>query len=85
MSQRFDLDRTQSAQRATAVTPSDSVELVPPARGIYIGTAGTIRILHEKDTAPVDYPVLIAGMVYPWTAKKIYATGTTATNIVAQY
>lgn len=81
---RQDLDKTQSARRAFAVTPHDTNLLDVATRGIYIGTAGTIRVLHEKDSAPVTYPVTISGAIYPWAVTRVYATGTTATDIIAQ-
>jgi hypothetical protein len=81
---RFDLDKTQSTVRAFAVTPNDSTDLSIATRGVYIGGAGTIRVTHVGDSAPTDYPVVASGFIYPWAVKRVHATGTTATNIVAQ-
>lgn len=81
---RHDLDLTQPAKRAVVVTPNDAIDLDAPTRGIYIGTAGAIKVLHVHDAVPVTYPTTIAGMVYPWAVRRIYATGTTALNIIAQ-
>lgn len=81
---RPDRDKTQSVTKAFNVTPNDSVDLPRDANAIYIGGVGTIRILHVNDTSPTDYPVTIAGMIYPWTARRIYSTGTTAQDIRAQ-
>lgn len=84
MSERPDLDKTQSTRRAFPVTPSDATLFSEPTRGLYIGTAGTIRVLHAQDTTPVDYPTTVAGYVYPWAVIKVYSSGTTATGIIAQ-
>ena len=84
MAERHDLDQTQSTRFAFAVTPNDSVNLDRQTRGVYIGTAGTIRVLHVDATAVTDYPVTVAGFIYPWAVKRIYATGTTAAGIIAQ-
>ena len=81
---REDLDRTQSARSAFVVTPSDANNLDRETRWVYIGTAGTIKVLHVNDTDPVTYPVTIAGSVYPWAIVKVFATGTTASDIIAQ-
>lgn len=81
---RPDRDKTQSVTKAFVVTPNDSVDLPRDANALYIGGVGTVRILHINDTIPVDYPVTVAGTIYPWTARRVYATGTTATNILAQ-
>jgi hypothetical protein len=82
--ERFDLDKTQSTVRAFAVTPNDSTDLLAHTRGLYIGGVGTIRVTHVLDTDPTDYPVTAAGYIYPWAVKRVHATGTTATNIIAQ-
>ena len=83
MSGRHDLDQTQSGRRAYAVTPHDTNLLNPTARGLYIGTAGTLRVTHVDDSDPVDYPVTIAGAIYPIAVKRVHSTGTTATDIIA--
>ena len=85
MSNRHDLDLTQATRRAVTVTPNDSTDLDRPTRGLYIGTAGTITVIHVDDTAPVTYPTTVAGLVYPWAVRRVYSTGTTALNIFAQY
>ena len=77
-------DPTQSTRRAFAVTPNDSVDLDQHTRGLYIGTAGTIRVTHIDDSQVTNYPVTVAGYVYPWAVKRVHATGTTATGIIAQ-
>lgn len=82
---REDLDKTQSTRSAVAVTPNDSVDLDRHTRGVYIGTAGTIRVTHVDDTAVTNYSVTVGGSVYPWAVKRIHATGTTATGIIAQF
>jgi hypothetical protein len=65
-----------------AITPSDSEELEFITNGIIPGTSGTISIIAADDTDPVPVPVN-AGQQYSIRAKKIMATGTTATGIVA--
>lgn len=85
MSTRYDLDRTQPTRHALAVTPNDDTDLSIITRGLYIGTAGTVTVLHADDADPVTYPVTLGGVVYPWAVRRVYATGTTALNIIAQY
>ena len=84
MADRRDLDFTQSTFRAFAVTPTDGVDLVRHTRGLYIGVAGTIRVTHVGDSDPTDYPITVGGYIYPWAVKRVHATGTTATSIIAQ-
>ena len=85
MSDRQDLNITQSTRRGLAVTPSDATIFAVPTRGLYIGVAGTIRVMHADDIAVTDYPVTVAGYIYPWAVTRVYSSGTTATSIVAQF
>ena len=82
---RSDTDLTQSTRRAAAVTPNDATIFPAPTRGLYVGVAGTIRVMHADDTTVTDYPVTVAGYIYPWAVKQVHSTGTTATSIVAQF
>lgn len=84
MPDRHDLDVTRGAREAVVITPNDT-DVLRETRALYIGTAGTIRVLHADSTTPVTYPVTIAGYIYPWHVKRVYATGTTASDIIAQY
>ena len=70
------------AFQSAAVTPSDSADLATTARMIYVGGTGNISMTLLNDTSPVTFNSLPVGW-YPFRAKRIYATGTTATNIVA--
>ena len=69
------------ARKIEAITPSDSAELNPPARGLFIGVQGNVAVLAEDDTVSV---VLVDAVgVLPISVKKVLATNTTATSIVA--
>lgn len=72
-----------SANKLTSVTPSDSTDLVG-VRALYVGGAGNINVLAYGDTSPVVLAVS-AGTILPIFAKRVYATSTTATLIVAMY
>lgn len=68
-----------------AVTPNDSTNLANgECRGIYVGVSGDVSVLNELGTTTVLVGVL-AGVVHPFGTKRIRATGTTATNIIAVY
>ena len=84
-----------SASYLRLVTPSDAADLPtitaagsPDAgkkpRGLYIGGAGVVNVLAYGDASPVAL-TCVAGTVLPIFAKRVYATSTTATNIVALY
>lgn len=63
------------------VTPNDAVDLTYPARAIYIGSGGSLRITNPKGNVR-NFTGLVAGVIYPFAATRIHATGTTATGIV---
>lgn len=74
-----------SAVDAKAVTPSDTVNLPNgPARAVYVGGAGNLRIITGGGT-DVTFSNLLAGQLLPVMAVRVFATNTTATNIVAIY
>lgn len=77
---------SSQARGAVAVTPSDTVDIASPyAKALYIGVAGDITVLplNATDTSqailfkahPVGY--------MPVQVRRVMATGTAATNIVA--
>ena len=76
-------DNTSPASGAADVTPNDSSN-IPPTRGLYAGTTGTLKVdLINGDT--VTFTAIAAGVVHPLQVVRVYATGTDADNIVALY
>jgi hypothetical protein len=72
------------ASRASAVTPSDSVDFSYPARALYIGGAGNVVVILEDETA-VTFSGVPAGFILPVVCRRVNATDTTATLIVALF
>ena len=70
------------AQDAAAVTPSDTAELSPVARSLYVGGAGDVKVTTEAGT-DVTFSGALAGSIIPVRCRRVFSTGTTATNIVA--
>lgn len=65
-----------------AVTPSDSTDLTTIARAIYVGGAGNVvAVMHDNTTC--TFSNVPAGAILPIAVRRINATSTTATNIVA--
>ena len=67
------------------VTPHDTNELAHATRLLYVGSDGLnvkVQTIHGED---VTYKLVPAGTFIPVEAKKVYATGTTATDIVAMW
>ncbi len=76
---------SSSVGRAIAVTPSDANNLVNSVRGLYLGVAGNVVAIMSDDAAntSVTFTGLAAGVFHPLKVKRVLATGTTATGIVA--
>lgn len=73
------------ATAAKVVTPSDGVDLADgPTKGIWVGGAGAIKVdMMDGDT--VTFSAVPVGTILPIRAKRIYATGTAATLMLALY
>lgn len=70
------------ARNAAVVTPDNSNDLAHVTRALFVGGSGNLNI----DTADGDTVVLtgvVAGQILPIAVKRVRATNTTATNIVA--
>ncbi|MFD2173329.1 spike base protein, RCAP_Rcc01079 family [Rhodobacter lacus] len=64
-----------------AITPSDSTDLPAPVRAVTIGTAaGVIKYVHARTGATCTTGPLPVGQHSIW-ARRILATGTTATGL----
>jgi len=87
MADSFDTWRaglTSPAENGASVTPSDSVDLTNFTRGVYVGVSGDLKVdLVTGDT--VTFVGLAGGVIHPIRARRIHATGTTATSIVGVY
>jgi hypothetical protein len=75
------------ASAAYVVTPNDGADLPSVAFGLYIGTAGTLKVdcaseASDANKVTVTFPNVVQGIL-PLKVKRVYATGTSATNIVA--
>jgi hypothetical protein len=64
------------------VVPSDTVDLSSIAYGVYVGGAGNLKV-DLIDGTTVTFNGVLVGTVLPIIAKRVYATGTTATNLIA--
>lgn len=79
------------ARRAVAVTPSDSTELAASfgdmPRAIWVGGAGNLSVLMADDGAAASVTLVNvqSGTLLPIRARRVNATNTTASSIVALY
>jgi hypothetical protein len=68
---------------AFAVTPTDATDLASYARALYVGVSGDLVIvpIDNADGATVTLKSHPVGYC-PVSVRQVYATGTTATNII---
>ena len=66
------------------ITPNDNTDLDPYARSIRVGVAGNVTIQTPRGES-VLFVGAGAGEIIPVHVKRLMATGTTATDIVALY
>lgn len=74
-----------AARHAQPVTPNDTTDLGRVTSSIFVGVAGDLALIlaNDPDTAPVTFKAVPAGSVLQVQARRVMATGTAATNIVA--
>ena len=73
------------AQYAAAVTPSDSAYLPTDSKRLFVGGAGNVKV-ETVGFSIVTYTSVPAGTYLPGaSAAQVFATGTTATNIIAEW
>lgn len=70
------------AESAAAITPHDTNNLPNFTRGIYVGTAGNLKV-EMIGGQTVTFANVAAGMTYPLRVRKVFATDTTAAALVA--
>lgn len=73
---------TRAAEAAIDITPDDNATIAPSIRAIYVGTSGDLRVQFEEDGSIVTLPNIVAGIIHPLFLRRVYSTGTTATDIV---
>jgi len=70
-------------RKAVSITPDDANDLEKPIRAFRVKTSGNVQVLFIDDTVPVLLEGFISGDIFNLgVIKRIYATNTTATNII---
>lgn len=74
------------ASRTAAITPSDTTDLDRYAKALYVGVSGDVKVLAagDDDAGGVTFKSHPIGYL-PVRVRRVLATGTTATNLVALY
>lgn len=72
------------ADSAASVTPSDDNDLSAKPASLYVGTGGDVKVdMALGDT--VTFTNVQSGTFMPIKVKRVYSTGTTASDITALY
>ena len=72
------------AQRAVAVSPNDSTDLAIYPASLFIGGTGGVKV-DMLDGGTVTFINIPDGTFLPILVKRVYSTGTDATDIIALY
>lgn len=75
-------DLSSPASRGVAITPSDTTDLPVGVRAVWVGGAGAISVILADDANPITLSAVPAGTLLPIMARRVRATGTTATLLV---
>lgn len=74
---------TSPSYKVFPVVASDSVNFTAEVRQLYIGTTGDVVVVNQDNTTCKFVGVLAGSLLGPFFIKRVNATQTTATNIVA--
>ena len=78
-------DPTWPGSKCVSVTTSNTVDFAQQARLLYIGTGGDIVVVNT-DNSTCTFKSVVAGTTLgPFFIKRVNATGTTASDLVAFY
>jgi hypothetical protein len=67
------------------ITPSNSVDLPNETISIYVGVPGDLKIDSAVTGTEITFKNLANGVFHPIRAKKIYETGTSASEIIGGF
>lgn len=81
--QKLETGLNSPARNAYAVTPDDNTDLPTVSRALWVGTSGDVVAILANDSSAVTFKNVSGFLAV--AAKRIKATGTTATNVVALY
>jgi hypothetical protein len=68
-----------------AITTNDAADLTHTITKLYVGTGGNIKLVLVKDDSTLGFVTLTAvpqGSILELAIKKIWAAGTTASNLI---
>lgn len=79
----FALSPAQPATELGAITPDDASDLPRPTIALNVATPGTVRVTALDGT--VGVVTIAPGHAFPLRARRVWATGTSATGITGLF
>ncbi len=71
------------ASLGAAITPTDDTDLPVTCRGIYVGVGGDVAVILDGMITAMTFKNAAQGRVLPIRVRRVMATGTAATNLIA--
>lgn len=77
------ISNTSPAVRLVSITPNDTVDLTAwYIRALWVGVGGTVVVQGLYDLAPNTLLNVADGALLPIMVRRVFLTGTTASNLV---
>lgn len=73
------------ANSCRVIVPSDTVDLPFVTKALYVGVTGDVVMIMAGDTVAVTRRNMAAGVAHVMQVRRILATGTTATFLLADF
>jgi hypothetical protein len=80
----FSANDSAPARSWRAISPSDTVNMPSGCRSLYVGGGGNLSLVGDDDNV-ATFTAVPAGVVLPCGPKRVNATGTSATLLLALY
>jgi hypothetical protein len=74
------LDLVTIYRSGFAITPNDGTDLATQAKAIWVGGTGAIKVTTADDST-LTFAAVPVGF-FPVRCKRVWSTGTTATNLI---
>ena len=76
--------KTGPVSRGSIPVASDSLDLPVDGRGLYVGVTGNVKI-RTPANVDITFVALAAGVIHPIEVRRVFSTGTTATDLLVLY
>jgi hypothetical protein len=81
MFKKYSRGLTSPPEHAIAISPDDTSELSQPTRALYVGGGGNLRVTLLGGST-VSFANVPAGSMIPLRVTRVFATNTTASDIL---